>query len=164
MRESRFVRLTKYCLVEYMLEELGSTDFITDDFILLQNDHLNSHQIFNNDGSFPVTRNIQDVSTVAIGSGTYVHLDSEKIPDYIDYDDDLTATIISGHNVVLDKVRFHFIAGFDFNDFRALVLSVKNKENDAKINVFCSILLSQDTIDTLISFNPKTFIHSQCNV
>jgi hypothetical protein len=155
MRESRFVRLTNYCLVEYMLEELGSTDFITDDFILLQNDHLNSHQIFNNDGSFPVTRNIQDVSTVAIGSGTYVHLDSEKIPDYIDYDDDLTATIISGHNVVLDKVRFHFIAGFDFNDFRALVLSVKNKENDAKINVFCSILLSQDTIDTLISFNPK---------
>ena len=47
MRESRFVNLTNYCIVEYMLEDLGSLDFVNDDFILLQNDHIDAHQIFN---------------------------------------------------------------------------------------------------------------------
>ena len=136
MRESRFVNLTPYCIVEYMLQELGSTDIVNDDFILIQNDYLDVRQIFNPDGSFNETRNIQDLTALPIDGGRYVYLDSEKIPDYIDYDDKITASTISGFNVTLDKVRFHFIAGFDFNDFRALVLSIKNKENDTKLNVF----------------------------
>lgn len=155
MRESRFVNLTSYCIVEYMLQDLGSLDVINDDFILLQNDYLDSHQIFNPDGSFNNTRNIQDLTALPIDGGRYVYLDSEKIPDYIDYDDNITATTISGYNVTLDKIRFHFIAGFDFNDFRSIVLSVKNKENDSKINVFASILFNQDTSGTLLTFNPK---------
>ncbi len=155
MRESRFVNLTTYCIVEYMLEDLGSTDFINDDFILLQNDYLDTHQIFNKDGSFTTTRNIQDVTALAIDGGRYVYLDSEKVPDYIDYDDKITASTISGFNVTLDKIRFHFIAGFDFNDFRAIVLSVKNKENDDKLNVFSSILFNADTASTLLTFNTK---------
>ena len=155
MRESRFVNLTSYCIVEYMLQDLGSTDIISDDFILIQNDYLDVHQIFNPDGSFNKTRNIQDVTALPIDGGRYVYLDSEKIPDYIDYDDKITASTISGFNVTLDKVRFHFIAGFDFNDFRALVLSIKNKENDTKLNVFSSILFNQDTSGTLLTFNPK---------
>ena len=155
MRESRFVNLTSYCIVEYMLQDLGSTDIINDDFILIQNDYLDVHQIFNPDGSFNETRNIQDVTALPIDGGRYVYLDSEKIPDYIDYDDKITASTISGFNVTLDKVRFHFIAGFDFNDFRALVLSIKNKENDTKLNVFSSILFNQDTSGTLLTFNPK---------
>lgn len=155
MRESRFVALTDYCLIEYMLEPLGSLDFIQDDFILVENEYLNNHQIFNNDGSYASTGNIQDVSAVPIDGGRYVYLDSEKVPDYIDYDDKLSASTISGFNVVLDKVRFHFISGFDFNDFRALVLSIKNKENNGTLNLFCSILLSAETIDSLITFDPK---------
>jgi hypothetical protein len=138
-----------------MLEPLGSLDFITDDFILLKNEYNNGHQIFNKDGALTVTRNIQDISAVGINGGRYVSLDSEKVPNYIDYDDKLTETTISGHNVVLDKVRFHFISGFDFNDFKALVLSVKNKENDGTLNTFCNILFSQATMDTLLTFNPK---------
>jgi len=52
-------------------------------------------------------------------------------------------------------VRFHFVAGFDFNDFRALILSVKHVENDDKSNLFANILLAPETIAELISFNPK---------
>ena len=155
MRESRFVTLTDYCLVEYMLEPLGSLDYISDNFILVKNEYSNTHQIFNNDGSFIATRNIQDVSAVAIDGGRYVSLDSEKIPNYLDFDDKLVESTISGYNVVLDKVRFHFISGFDFNDFKALVLSVKNKENDGILNTFCNILFTQATLDTLITFNAK---------
>jgi len=155
MRESRFVNLTNYCIVEYMLEDLGSLDFVNDDFILLQNDHVDAHQIFNPDGSFTSTRNIQDVTAVPIDGGRYVYLDSEKSPNYIDYDDKLTESTISGFNVTLDKVRFHFVAGFDFSDFRALVLSVRNTENDSKANIFANILFNQDTQSTLLTFNPK---------
>ena len=71
MRESRFVNLTNYCIVEYMLEDLGSLDVVNDDFILLQNDHIDAHQIFNPDGSFTSTRNIQDVTAVPIEGSRY---------------------------------------------------------------------------------------------
>ena len=155
MRESRFVNLTSYCIVEYMLEDLGSLDVINDDFILLQNDHIDAHQIFNPDGSFNRTRNIQDVTVVPIEGSRYAYLDSEKVPNYIDYDDKINETTISGYNVTLDKVRFHFIAGFEFDDFRALVLSIRNIENDTKTNIFANILFNQDTSSTLLTFNPK---------
>ncbi len=155
MRESRFVNLTNYCIVEYMLEDLGSLDYINDDFKLLQNDHVDAHQIFNNDGSFTETRNIQDVTVTSIDGNKYAYLDSEKIPNYIDYDDKITETTISGYNVTLDKVRFHFISGFNFDDFRALVLSVKNIENDQKTNIFANILFNKETESTILAFNPK---------
>ncbi len=155
MRESRFVNLTRYCIVEYMLEDLGSLDYINDSFKLLQNDHIDSHQIFNNDGSFIKTRNIQDITVTSIEGNKYAYLDSEKIPNYIDYDNKITETTISGHNVTLDKVRFHFIAGFEFEEFRALVLSVKNIENNQKTNIFANILFNQDTQSTILAFNPK---------
>lgn len=155
MRESRFVNLTNYCIVEYMLEDLGSLDVINDDFILLQNDHVDAHQIFNLDGSFTSTRNIQDVTAVPIEGSKYAYLDSEKVPNYIDYDDKITETTISGFNVTLDKVRFHFVAGFSFDDFRSLVLSVRNIENDSKTNIFANILFNQDTQSTLLTFNPR---------
>jgi hypothetical protein len=155
MRESRFVNLTNYCIVEYMLEDLGSLDYINDDFKLLQNDHIDAHQIFNNDGSFTETRNIQDATVTSIDGNRYAYLDSEKIPNYIDYDDKITETTISGYNVTLDKVRFHFISGFNFDDFRALVLSVRNIENDQKTNIFANILFNKETESTILTFNPK---------
>lgn len=155
MRVSRFISLTEYCVVEYMSDPLGSLDFYTDDFILVQNDHLDIHQIFNSDASFSSTRNIQDLTVVPISSNTYVYLDSEKIPDYLSYDDQLTQTPITGYNVVMDKVRFHFVSGFDFSDFKALILNVTHEENNGKTNVFASILLAPETIAELIIFNPK---------
>jgi hypothetical protein len=55
----------------------------------------------------------------------------------------------------MDKVRFHFVSGFDFDDFRALILSVKHLENNGKNNLFANILLAPETIGELISFNSK---------
>lgn len=155
MRVSRFISLTEYCVVEYMSDPLGSLDYYTDDFILLQNDHLDIHQIFNDDSSYSSTRNIKDLTVVPISSNTYAYLDSEKIPDYLAYDSEFTQTSITGYNVVMDKVRFHFVAGFDFDDFKALILNVTHEENTGKTNVFASVLLAPETIAELIIFNPK---------
>ena len=61
MRQSRFVSLSSYCIAEYMFDPLGSLNFYTDSFVLLQNNHVDAHQIFNIDGSYSSTKNIQDL-------------------------------------------------------------------------------------------------------
>lgn len=155
MRTSRFVSLSQYCVAEYMFDQLGSIDFYTDDFILLENNTADIHQIVNDDSSYSSTKNIKDLTVTPIGQNTFVYLDSEKIPDYLSYDANITQTTLSGYNVVMDKVRFHFVAGFDFDDFRALILSIKHLENNGKNNLFANILLAPETIGELISFNPK---------
>ena len=155
MRKSRFINLTQYCIAEYMFDQLGSLDFYTDDFVLFEHNDSNLHQIVNTDASYSTTKNIKDLTAIPIGGNTYVYIDSEKIPNYIDYAGNITVTPITGYNVVMDKVRFHFVAGFEFDSFRALILSIKNTENDGKINLFANILLSPETIDRLISFNSK---------
>ena len=155
MRQSRFVSLSSYCIAEYMFDPLGSLNFYTDSFVLLQNNHVDAHQIFNIDGSYSSTKNIQDLTAVPISNNTYAYLDSEKTPNYLVYDSEITQTPISGYNVVMDKVRFHFVSGFELDNFKALILSVKHTENDGKNNLFASILLAPETSAQLISYNPK---------
>jgi LysM repeat protein len=143
-------------MVEYMAEPLGSTNYYTDDFILVENSVADIRQIFNDDSSYHTTKNIQDLTVVPIGSNTYAYLDSEKLPNYLTYDStNLTATSITGYNVVMEKARFHFVAGFDFDQFVALILSVSHTENNGKKSLFANILLSPETIAELIIFNPK---------
>lgn len=155
MAQSRFINLTQYCVVEYMFEPLNSLNFLTEDFVLIENEHANVHQIFNEDGSYSTTKNIRDLSVTPIENGRYAYLDSEKIPNYSAYDDKIQEYPINGYNVVFDKVRFHFISGFDFDSFEALVLGIRNTENDNKTNIFANLLVSPETIDELITFNPK---------
>lgn len=154
-RTSRFVRLTPYCVAEYMFEALASLDFYTDDFVLIQNDHLDIHQIVNKDGSFSSTKNILDLTAVPISANQYVYLDSEKLPNYLDYDTKFTKTDVIGYNVLMDKVRYHFVTGFDFDKFKGVMLSVKHFENNGKSNLFSNILLAPETSAELITFNPK---------
>jgi len=72
MRTSRFVSLSQYCVVEYMFDPLGSLDFYTDDFILLENTTADIHQIFNDDSSYSSTKNIKDLTATPIGNNTFV--------------------------------------------------------------------------------------------
>jgi hypothetical protein len=155
MRVSRFVKLTPYCVAEYMFDPLGSIDFYTDDFVLIQNDYLDSHQIINKDSSFSSTRNIIDLSVVPISNNLFIYLDSEKVPPYLSYDSKLQTTDILGYNVVMDKVRYHFITGFDFERFEGIILGVKHLENNGKANVFSNILFAPETAPELLIFNSK---------
>jgi hypothetical protein len=138
-----------------MFDDIASLDLYSDDFVLLSNSTADSHQIFNIDSSYSSTKNIQDLTAVPIGKNTFAYLDSEKIPNYVAYDANITSTTISGYSIAMDKVRFHFVSGFDFNDFKALILSIKQTENDGKSNLFANILLAPETIGEMISFNSK---------
>lgn len=155
MAQSRFISLSQYCVVEYQFEQLNSVNFYSDDFILIDNTAVGSRQIFNTDASYLTLRNIQDVSVVQLPNNKYAYLDSEKVPNYLQYNSDLIQTPITGYNVVMDRVRFHFISGFDFDTFKALVLSISHKQNNGIINTFANILLSPETISQLITFNAK---------
>jgi len=155
MAQSRFVNLTAYCMAEYMAEPLGSSNYYTDDFFLIENLKTESRQIFNDDSSYNTTKNIKDLTVSPIGNNNYAYLDSEKIPDYLVYDPELVVTSVTGFNVVMDKVRFHFVTGFDFDQFVALILSVSHTENSGKKNQFANILLAPETIAELIVFNAK---------
>ena len=155
MTQSRFISLSSYCVVEYMFEPLGSLNFLTENFILLENSKSDINQIFNPDSSLSATKNIRDISVVPIGNNKFAYTDSEKIPNYVDYDSSITETPINGFNVLCDKIRFHFIAGFDIEGFEGLILSVINQQNNGKNNVFANILVAPETIDDIITFNAR---------
>ncbi len=155
MAQSRFINLSSYCIVEYQFEPLNSLNFYNDDFIFVENTITGGHQIFNTDASYNELRNIKDLSVAPIGNNRYSYLDSEKIPDYLAYSQQLNSSTISGYNVVMDKVRFHFVAGFEFDNFKALILSVNNTEANGVTNIFANILLAPETISQLIIFNPR---------
>lgn len=155
MAQSRFINLSSYCIVEYQFEQIGSLNFYNEDFVFVENEITGEHQIFNTDASYNTLKNIQDLSVVSIGNNSYAYLDSEKVPNYIAYNPQLTSSTLSGYNVVMDKVRFHFVAGFDFDNFKALILSVNNTENNGIKCSFANILLAPETISQLIIFNPK---------
>ena len=155
MTQSRFISLTQYCVVEYQFEQLGSLNFYSDDFVFVKNGVTGSHQIFNTDASYLNLRNIQDLTVVPLKNNQFAYLDSEKIPNYLQFNSDLVETTLTGYNVVMDRVRFHFVAGFDFDMFNALVLSISHKQNNGTSNIFANILLSPDTIAQLIAFNSK---------
>ena len=155
MRTSRFVSLTDYCFVEYMAEELGGLDVYNDVFIFGENAHNDSHQIFNQDNSYSTTKNIADLTAAALPNNKMVHIDSERLPNYLTVDPKLTSTILPSYNVLMDKVRWHFVAGFDFDKFKGLLLQVSHTENDGKVNLFSNILLAPETSASLITFNPK---------
>jgi hypothetical protein len=148
--DSKFVRITNYCLVEY-IPNYGT---IQKDYQLLYNEFSGINQIFNNDNAFEETKNTQDVSATPM-ENKLVHLDSDLTPDFINYSNNLSSSDITSVFINSDKVRFHFISGFSFTNFDALGLSIRNLENDNNYNIFSYLLVDVFTIDSLIEYNPK---------
>ena len=154
---SRFIQLTSYCLVEYIYADPASPT-TSAKFSLIENKHVNTHQIFNDNGDINRTKNVQDLTVIPIGNNQYAYIDQEMVPDYITYDTMLTRTYLNGNapiTFVYDTVRFHFLRGFSFSEFNAQVLTVKNQENNGSYNIFASIILFQSTIDSLMYFDPR---------
>lgn len=157
MAESRYIRLTDYCLIEYIFSSVG-TPLVTSTFRMVYNTESGVNQIYNDNADDLVTGNIQDKTAVPIGNNKYVYIDEEKVPPYVSYDPTLVATDINGgvpFPFLPDTVRFHFQSGFTFEEFEALVLSVKNKKNDGTYGLFASLYVSILTIDTMLTFNPR---------
>jgi len=155
MVQSRFVNISQYCIAEYIFEPLGSNSFLSEDFVLLTNETLDINQIINTDAALNTTRNVKDLTVVPIGNNKFAYLDSEKIPNYLSYDTNISQTAVNGYSIPYDKVRFHFISGFTPAQFEGLILSVRHLQNNGKTNVFANLLFSRETFSSIITFNPK---------
>lgn len=157
MGESKFIQLTDYCLVEYVFADAAYNPYkiINEDFVVLRNDELGTYQIYNVDAAIDTTKNIQDVSLVYAGNNRYVYNDTEVVPNYDSYDDNIVKTQVSANSIPYDVVRFHFISGYTFDEFDGLQLSVAHKMNNGLDIQFASLLSDFATMSYLVVFNPR---------
>jgi len=157
---STFVTLSNYCVLEFMAHPLGdpSPELITSTFYQLNNTHMELLQIYNDDGDLQKTANIKDLTVTPIGGSRLVLLDSDISPEYQDYDQALTESLLDqtiSSNLVFDTIRFHFVSGFNFSEIGSLVVGVKHKLNDLSNFIFANIVLDQITAETILSLNVR---------
>jgi hypothetical protein len=143
-----------------MAHPLGdpSPELITSTFYQLNNTHMELLQIYNDDGDLQKTANIKDLTVTPIGGSRLVLLDSDISPEYQDYDQALTESLLDqtiSSNLVFDTIRFHFVSGFNFSEIGSLVVGVKHKLNDLSNFIFANIVLDQITAETILSLNVR---------
>ena len=163
--QSRFIKLTDYCLLEYQYESLSpaSPILITSPFYALT---LGEGEIYlyNPDSALYETGNIKDFTAVplASNSGRFVYLDSEDSPNYTEYAistvPGAAETLIPAGSIIADRVRFHFAAGFQFDDFSSLVLSIKQDMNNGNALILANILVNSTTLGDILLFATRPMI------
>jgi hypothetical protein len=159
--QSRFIKLTEYCLLEYQYESLSPSSpiLITSPFYTLKNSD-NEIFMYNPDSALYETGNIKDLTVIpqSANGGRFVYLDSENSPNYTEYDTTLTETLVPGGSIVADRARFYLAAGFQFTDFTNMVLSVKQDMNNGNSLILASILLNPTTISDILLYTTRPLI------
>jgi hypothetical protein len=157
---STFVTLSNYCVLEFMAHPLGdpSPELITSTFYKLDNAHMELRQVYNDDGDLLKTSNIKDITVTPIGGSRLALLDSDVSPEYQEYDQSLTESLINttySANLVFDTVRFHFASGFNFEEVGSVIVGVKHRLNDLSNFIFANIVLDSITAESILSLNVR---------
>ena len=153
MNTGYIYRLTDYCLVEYVFVDPQNPQTpINADFTVLTNKYNNEIQFYNDNSN--TTNNIQDYTVVQTDGNTYVYIDEEKVPNYLDYDKNFIKSTPSTDAFGYDIVRFHFVSGFSFNAFEALIFTIKNLLNNGNKGIFANILIDATIMQNIINLNP----------
>lgn len=159
--QSRFVKLTEYCLLEYQYESLSPSSpiLITSPFYKLKNED-NEIFLYNPDSALYETGNIKDLTVVPLSSnaGRFAYLDSENSPNYTEYDTTLTETLVPAGSIIGDRVRFYIASGFQFTEFTNLVLSIRQDMNNGNSLILANILLNSITIGDVLLYTTRPLI------
>lgn len=159
--QSRFIKLTEYCLLEYQYESLSPSSpiLITSPFYKLKTGD-NEIFLYNPDSALYETGNIKDLTAIPLTSngGRFVYLDSENSPNYTEYDTTLTETVVPGGSIIGDRARFYIAAGFQFTEFTNLVLSVRQDMNNGNALILANILLNSTTIGDVLLYTTRPMI------
>lgn len=132
------------------------------------NGHNSQDQILNSDSSeiledgLPIgTGNVRNRSFAVLAPYSVALLDLNKIKFYNDYDPLLTPTsslpitFTNPQAPVYDTIKLHLVQGFNFENNKGLVLSVKAKRKDGSTFILCNLVYTlQDSWETL---NPSSF-------
>ena len=134
---SRFVTLSDYCILEYMLTPAGdpAPEIINTNYYFLENAHVDLFQIYNTDAYATVTKNSRGLSVVPVGGSKLIRVDLTDIPIYTAYDPSISEVELSNsysNALVMDTMRFHFASGFNFTEVENIILGARQKLNDLK--------------------------------
>lgn len=155
MNNGKIIRLSDYCVVEYISPDPREVQTPIDaDFIRLHNKYSDNVQFFNSNGDIKETNNIQDFTLVQTSGNSYVSIDVDKVPNYLDKNENFIYDSPYTDPFIYDTVRFHFISGFLFNEFKALIFTIKNKMNNGKDGIFSNFLLNSLIMQDVIELNP----------
>lgn len=142
------VRLCDYCVAEFFPEDVSMSSQV---FCKLYNRNYGTHHIFNDNGS--PTGNSQDYSATYLMPGTYLYLNQEvAVPYWTRYPETFLYTTPGAYDTY-NKVRFHFVSGFDFGQFEGLMMGVKNRTNIGSYAVFANVLVTPTWYSDVVKFN-----------
>ena len=166
MESSRFIQLTPQILVEYIYaDQANPLTFNTGTFPIeiMRDAYTNGSYLFNTDSVSATMGNYRDISVAAINENKtkYAYLDTSVGVPYNDFDSNLTNTsslpqIFSPNlNIVYDRIKIHFVAGFSFESFDGIIFETTVPRRDGiELNLSAINFLKSDTP----VFNPDPFL------
>ena len=157
---SRFVTLSDYCVLEFMMTPPGdpAPQIINSNFFLSKNSNVDLLQVYNTDAYTSITKNARGLSVVPIGGSRLVRIDLTDIPIYTQYDPNITETELSNTlsaMTIMYTMRFHFASGFNFTEVENIILGARQKLNDLRQLQLANVLLTASTANELLTFNPR---------
>jgi len=166
MESSRFISISEQILIEYVYTSQSTpTTYNTASFPieLMRDGNTNGTYFFNTDSVSAVMGNYRDISAVANNKEKtqYVSLDTDIGVPYNDFSPELTdsanllQTFSPNLDVAYDKIRVHFVAGFNFEDFDGIVFEALAPRRDSvMVNLSSINFLKTDTP----TFNPDPLL------
>lgn len=157
---SRFVTLSDYCILEFMVTSLGdpTPDIINSNYYFVKNANINMYQIYNTDAYLQTTKNTRGLSLVPIGGSRLIKIDLTDIPIYTQYDPNITETEVSNSltfSTTMDTMRFHFASGFNFTEVENIIVGARQRLNNFEQIQLANILVDSQTSQDLLTFNPR---------
>jgi hypothetical protein len=157
---SRFVTLSDYCILEYMMTPLGdpAPNIVNSDYYFVKNTNVDLYQIYNIDADAAATKNARGSSVVPIGDSRLVRVDLTSNPIYTAYDPNIIESSVSpslSSALVMDTMRFHFASGFNFTEIENMVVGARAKLNNLTQVQLANVLINAASYQELLTFNTR---------
>ncbi len=157
---SKFVTLSDYCILEFMMTPLGdpAPNIVNSDYYFVKNNNVDLYQIYNTDADAAATKNARASSVVPIGESRLVQVDLTSNPIYTAYDPNIIESSVLpslSSALVMDTMRFHFASGFNFTEVENIVVGARVKLNNLKQLQTASVLINAASYQELLTFNTR---------
>ena len=157
MESSRFIQISEQILIEYVYTSQATpTTFNTASYPieLMRDANTKGTYFFNTDSVSAVMGNYRDISAVSNNATKtqYVSLDTDIGVPYNDFSSaltdsaDLLQTFSPELDVAYDKIKIHFVAGFNFEGFDGIVFeALAPRRDNVMLNLASINFLKTDT-------------------
>lgn len=166
MTSSRFIPIYDGALVEYVYADPANPLTYSTNTLpieILKDAYTDNSFLFNPPAFSSISNNIRNTSAVPIDSSyrNFASLTTSRSISYNDVDPNLTPnsnvlqTFSPSVNVVYDKIKIHFAAGFNFDNYDGFIFQVNYQRRDSvKSTLMSKVYLKTDTP----VLNPRPFM------